>query len=139
MSEGPVVKQGEWFTLVNMYKLSCSYRCKWMWFEEKEKIQKSEENKNYCMKIYQFIKLARSFLIEHFSWAGKSNFCWWFHIHWWLNLWSMSEDGCDFVFYLYHLIHSLFTFLFQRSLYDIYFLIWYSCHQCEVSIAHCKW
>lgn len=87
-----------------MYKLSCSYRCKWMWLEEKEKIQKREENKNYCVKIYQFIKLARSFLIEHFSWAGKSNFCWWFHVHWWLNLWSMSEDGCDFVFYLYHLI-----------------------------------
>ena len=67
MSEGPVVKQGEWFTLVNMYKLSCSYRCKWMWLEEKEKIQKREENENYCVKIYQFIKLARSFLIEHFS------------------------------------------------------------------------
>lgn len=136
MSEGPIVKQGEWFTYVNMYKLSCSYRCKWMWSEEKEKIQKREENKNYCVKIYQFINLARSFLIEHFSWADKSNLL---MISRPLVIWSMSEDGCDSVFYLYHLIHSLFTFLFQRSLYDIYFLIWYSCHQCEVSIAHCKW
>lgn len=43
---------------------------------------------------------------------------------------------CEFIFYSYHLIYFLFTILFQRSLDNKYFLIWYSCHQCEVSIAH---